>query len=303
MINAGARRSVDASSARASQLIAPLRRALQVRGARGDEIVCDGILGIARVARQRLLGGFVLAFGELQQPLAEAAPRTFVTTLLPGSRRQSCRALISAGQQTRTDEIRGDQQQQERDRRHLDQAAGEAQRDVTGIGEQKIGEQRAEDSAAAMYRPPLIVAPSFRTARERAAVVAALAPMPEMSGSCGSMSMGSSCWICSSNACARRARQLEVVAEPLPRAGECRAIRGRVVPRDRRARREQQQLQMLTAQLRFFGGHDAAARSSTLRTTIRFASVLRAMAHARASMPSGKRRSDRSCGARSPGCP
>jgi hypothetical protein len=43
------------------------------------------------------------------------------------------------------DEVADDQQQHERDGRHLDQAAGEAQRYVTGIREQEVGEERAED--------------------------------------------------------------------------------------------------------------------------------------------------------------
>src|SRR6185436_17607565 len=55
-----------------------------------------------------------------------------------------------------------------------------------------------------------------------------------------------------------RARQLEVVAEPLPRSGKRRSICSGVVSLDSCARCEQLQLQMLTPHLRFLDSHDAA---------------------------------------------
>src|SRR6185295_2061341 len=157
------------------QLVAPLSCALQVRGPCSNEIMGDWILSIARIARERLLGGLVLARGKVQQTLAEAAPRAFETTLF----------LVTSPELSGTDrtadgayyEIRNDQQQHERDRRHLDETAGEAQRDVTGVGEQQVGEQRAQDSChsdveTAFHGCALIPDPG-----ERAAIAAALAPI------------------------------------------------------------------------------------------------------------------------------
>jgi hypothetical protein len=157
------------------QLVAPLSRALQVRGARSNEIMGDWILGIARIAREHLLGGLVLACGKLQQTLSEAAPRAFETALF----------LVTSPELSGIDrtadgayyEIRNDQQQHERDRRHLDETAGEAQRDVTRVGEQQVGDQRAQDGChsdveTASHRGALIPGPGGQ-----AAIAAALAPI------------------------------------------------------------------------------------------------------------------------------
>ena len=168
MISTGARRSVEQLPARAPAIhrvvvprLADRRRARRRDSARPD-------------SRRRARGGSASSrrlpnspSDSSSKPCARLRRARSMPALLPELRCHERRALISVIN-SRTAKYAATSSNSESDRRHLDQSTGEAQRDVARIGEQQLASSAPRISAAAMYRPPLIAAISFRTRGARA---------------------------------------------------------------------------------------------------------------------------------------